>query len=1202
MIHSKSQRTKKIVLTDDERLFYTCVKPVEEDSNSQNGNEDIKELLKASSNRKPTLKKEPSVEYKIGNYLIQQTLGQGTFGKVKLGIYLPTQEKVAIKILEKDRMKDKDDQIRVKREFDMLSKFNHPNVILVNEIFESLDSYYSVMDFCEGGELFNYIVDKKRLSENESSFFYFQIINGLEYIHSLGIVHRDLKPENLLLTKDHLLKIIDFGLSNYFVEGQKELLSTPCGSPCYASPEMVSGKKYNGIKIDIWATGIILFAMLCGYLPFENKDNEILFDLILECKIEFPDYLSEESKDLISKILVVDPETRIDISGIKKHSFFLKGKSFFEQIFTIRKLYPDENENENENNELSNSMEKYDKIKNKDEAENEELENKENIDMNNKNEEILEKNDDENKKMVNNDKKYKKEKKEDSNNSKNKNDIINKKSKELNHKNLRQKDKKKKINITDDNKNHIGYNKKKLSDLIPNNYNRKTFQKTPEKKNGKKIKLKESTIDKTQKIDSLPKERNTAVTFKGSSLIEHFHGDINQTNLANLMINNMNCNVNISFDNTKRTYSHENTKDDIIQYNQAIKNNINNTIFKNSKNHNNESKKINNIIIADKSLTNDKNKNNYLFNYNNKRNKNNIINKKYPKKINNNMKDIRIIKHSFNSDNIGMKNQDFQICKFLESDSNIKKDYKEFLNKEYGDKNIKYSKNILNNNNSVSKNKNYKYDYSYKNHTISCNSKSKDKQIYINKTNEINNNKENNLNIGDKKYSKKIQNYKKLKINSNITYNDKSIIKNKYISTTNNNSKNKSKIFFIKSSNQNSKRPNKLSNNNFNNQNSMEISDSYTNTKIKNLLAKKCRKKTNSQLNSRTENKTLYRLNQNVKYSMNTLRKNPNYSHHYSYKIDSPSRIGKYNQRVIKSNLNNKLIDCSLKKHFETNNNNVKNFKMNKAELIGEINKTSQKENEPQIKKDLRDEISNYKLIEKNSTSIEINKNSVENEKQSSQSGISYIYNVNNDTLSNHMKNNDRKSSTNKENYLAKNKNNIKNKNNKNICFEFDYDYEKNKILEMNKFRNLCIKTSSHLKEVKNDYKNYHAKTRRKTTNLNYYKNNFLKLRKNISEKNLDYYKEINHNKYNSMKLNGLYKNNIKNKNKLKKVNIIDNKKNNYDEKKITENNNNSLTNKILFQRHIISIENYDRKGNISIQYKISESNISKKFKKHNGK
>jgi 5'-AMP-activated protein kinase catalytic alpha subunit len=134
----------------------------------------------------------------------------------------------------------------------MLAKFSHPNVILVAEIFESENSYYSVMEFCEGGELFNYIVKKNRLSENESAFFFFQLINGLEYIHSLGIVHRDLKPENLLLTDEHILKIIDFGLSNYFKSGQTKLLSTPCGSPCYADPKWLLVKN---IQAALWTYG-----------------------------------------------------------------------------------------------------------------------------------------------------------------------------------------------------------------------------------------------------------------------------------------------------------------------------------------------------------------------------------------------------------------------------------------------------------------------------------------------------------------------------------------------------------------------------------------------------------------------------------------------------------------------------------------------------------------------------------------------------------------------------------------------------------------------------------------------------------------------------------------------------------------------------------------------------------------------------------
>ena len=313
-------------------------------------NFNISQILDDSKKKE---KEEDETEIKVGNYMIKKTLGKGTFGKVKLGIYIPTKEKVAIKILEKSKIIEKDDEIRVKREFEMLTLFSHPNVILVAEIFESGGSFYSVMEYCEGGELFNYIVKNRRLSQNEAAFFYYQLINGLEYIHSLGIVHRDLKPENLLLTKDHILKIIDFGLSNYFQKDQKDLLVTPCGSPCYASPEMVAGKKYNGFKIDIWSTGIILYAMLCGYLPFEDKDNDALFEKILECKLDFPKYISKIGKNLIEKILVTNPNKRITIKEIKEHPFYLKGKEIFEQEFSICQI-ENEMREMNDDNEINN--------------------------------------------------------------------------------------------------------------------------------------------------------------------------------------------------------------------------------------------------------------------------------------------------------------------------------------------------------------------------------------------------------------------------------------------------------------------------------------------------------------------------------------------------------------------------------------------------------------------------------------------------------------------------------------------------------------------------------------------------------------------------------------------------------------------------------------------------------------------------------
>ena len=196
-----------------------------------NSIEKQKEIIKNVQKRPKTFEnkiKSNKSEYKIGGYLIENNLGEGTFGKVKLGIYIKNGEKVAIKIINKKKLKDKNDQIHLKREIDLLQKLNHINIISVYEIFENIDNYYIVMEYCSKGELFNYIVNKRRLNESEAAYFFYQLINGLEYIHSIGISHRDIKPENLLLTSNYILKIIDFGLSNYYEENLNKFLKTPC--------------------------------------------------------------------------------------------------------------------------------------------------------------------------------------------------------------------------------------------------------------------------------------------------------------------------------------------------------------------------------------------------------------------------------------------------------------------------------------------------------------------------------------------------------------------------------------------------------------------------------------------------------------------------------------------------------------------------------------------------------------------------------------------------------------------------------------------------------------------------------------------------------------------------------------------------------------------------------------------------------------
>ena len=296
----------------------------------------------------------------LSNYEIKETIGKGTFSIVKLGINKITKEKVAIKILKKRKLNHNRDKLRLEREISILKKLHHINVIKIHKIAEEPENYFIVMEYCENGELFNYIVEHQKLTEEETSYFFYQLINGLDYIHHKKIVHRDLKPENLLLSKDNVLKIVDFGLSNYFSE-KTNLLSTPCGSPCYASPEMVCGNKYNGFRIDVWSCGIIIFAMVCGYLPLEDPDNEILFKKIMNCQVDYPDYLSENILDIMKKILVVNPNKRITIEEIKRHPFYLMGKNEFKKkheilVDQVELIENDLNEDNNNNNDISLDM------------------------------------------------------------------------------------------------------------------------------------------------------------------------------------------------------------------------------------------------------------------------------------------------------------------------------------------------------------------------------------------------------------------------------------------------------------------------------------------------------------------------------------------------------------------------------------------------------------------------------------------------------------------------------------------------------------------------------------------------------------------------------------------------------------------------------------------------------------------------------
>jgi 5'-AMP-activated protein kinase catalytic alpha subunit len=267
-----------------------------------------------------TQKESKSKSTNIGHYVLGKDIGEGTFGKVKLGVHIFTGEKVAVKILQKDMISEVADVERVAREIHILKLIRHPNIIQLFEIIETSKQLYLIMEYASGGELFEYIVNHQKVNERDSCKFLQQILSGVDYLHKLNIVHRDLKPENLLLDHKKRIKIVDFGLSNTYKPGQ--LLKTACGSPCYAAPEMIAGKRYHGSNVDIWSTGVIMFALVCGYLPFEDPNTAKLYKKILSGEFFIPKFVSGPCRDLMRKVLNTDPELRFKAQDIVQHEWF----------------------------------------------------------------------------------------------------------------------------------------------------------------------------------------------------------------------------------------------------------------------------------------------------------------------------------------------------------------------------------------------------------------------------------------------------------------------------------------------------------------------------------------------------------------------------------------------------------------------------------------------------------------------------------------------------------------------------------------------------------------------------------------------------------------------------------------------------------------------------------------------------------------
>ncbi|KAL5558221.1 hypothetical protein UlMin_034432 [Ulmus minor] len=263
----------------------------------------------------------------FGKYEMGRLLGKGTFAKVYYGKEMASGESVAIKVINKEQAKKRGMMEQIEREISVMRLVPHPNIVEIKEVMATKKKIFVVMEYVRGGELFAKVA-RGKLKEDVARKYFQQLINAIDFCHSRGVSHRDLKPENLLLDENENLKISDFGLSALPEQLRHDgLLHTQCGTPAYVAPEVLRKKGYDGSKADIWSCGVILFVLLAGYLPFQDENLMKMYRKVFKAEFEFPPWLSAESKRLICKILIADPERRITIPGINRVPWFRRGLS-----------------------------------------------------------------------------------------------------------------------------------------------------------------------------------------------------------------------------------------------------------------------------------------------------------------------------------------------------------------------------------------------------------------------------------------------------------------------------------------------------------------------------------------------------------------------------------------------------------------------------------------------------------------------------------------------------------------------------------------------------------------------------------------------------------------------------------------------------------------------------------------------------------
>lgn len=261
---------------------------------------------------------------KLGTYVIERTIGKGIFSSVKLAKHTITGIFVAIKIIDKSCLSPENLK-KVYRESDILKELHHSNIVKLYQVMETQRLLCMVMEYVSNGELFDYIATNGRFSEVDARIKFLDVLSAVDYTHSCGIVHRDLKAENILLDSEMNIKLVDFSFGTHF-NSTNHLLTTWCGSPPYAAPEIFLGEPYIGVKADIWSLGVILYVMVCGALPFDAQSLPHLKNQVLSASFRVPYWLSMSCEQVIRSMLSKEPNDRPTTKRISQFQWFTSSK------------------------------------------------------------------------------------------------------------------------------------------------------------------------------------------------------------------------------------------------------------------------------------------------------------------------------------------------------------------------------------------------------------------------------------------------------------------------------------------------------------------------------------------------------------------------------------------------------------------------------------------------------------------------------------------------------------------------------------------------------------------------------------------------------------------------------------------------------------------------------------------------------------